>query len=196
MPLRRVVWCCTDAPPQGETSVETIQIQLDHALVQDLSHQNSPVPFYREMFFIFGIFQAVRQVVHFSWPDPQGRSVLAWIWLALTWALILQCMKAYHNRVRDRILLGHWIPAAMSTMALVLANNGDVSNFVAVSVSVMCASGILAGSWLVKKLLGREGSSEERGIIIAVCGFAGFIMGGAAGLSLYGAIVSSGLRFH
>lgn len=176
--------------------METIQIQLDHALVQDLSHQNSPVPFYREMFFIFGIFQAVRQVVQFSWPDPQGRSVLAWIWLALTWALILQCMKAYHNRVRDRILLGHWIPAAMSTMALVLANNGDVSNFVAVSVSVMCASGILAGSWLVKKLLGREGSSEERGIIIAVCDFAGFIMGGAAGLSLYGAIVSSGLRFH
>ena len=117
--------------------METIQIQLDHALVQDLSHQNSPVPFYREMFFIFGIFQAVRQVVHFSWPDPQGKSVLAWIWLALTWALILQCMKAYHNRVRDRILLGHWIPAAMSTMALVLANNGDVSNFVAVSVSVI-----------------------------------------------------------
>lgn len=105
-------------------------------------------------------------------------------------------MKAYHNRVRDRILLGHWIPAAMSTMALVLANDGDVSNFVAVSVSVMCASVILAGSWLVKKLLGREGSSEKRGIIIAVCGFAGFIMGGAAGLSLYGAIVSSGLRFH
>ncbi len=105
-------------------------------------------------------------------------------------------MKAYHNRVRDRILLGHWIPAAMSTMALVLANDGDVSNFVAVSVSVMAASGILAGSWLVKKLLGREGSSEERGIIIAVCGFAGFIMGGAAGLSLYGAIVSSGLPFH
>lgn len=176
--------------------METIQIQLDHALVQDLSRQNSPVPFYREMFFIFGIFQAVRQVVQFSWPDPQGRSVLAWIWLALTWALILQCMKVYHNRVTDHILLGHWIPAAMSTMALVLANDGDVRNFVAVSVSVMAASGILAGSWLVKKLLGREGSSEERGIVIAVCGFAGFIMGGAAGLSLYGAIVSSGLRFH
>lgn len=176
--------------------METIQIQLDDTVVQNQSRQCAPVPFYREMFFILGIFQAVRQVVQFSWPDPQGRSFLAWFWLVLTWTLILQCMKAYHSRVRDHILLGQWIPAAMSTMALVLANNGDVSNFVAVSVSVMCASGILAGSWLVNKLLGREGSSEERGIIIAVCGFAGFIMGGAAGLSLYGAIVSSGLRFH
>ena len=172
--------------------METIQIQLDHALVQDQSRQTAPCHFIVRCSSFLAYFRQYDR----SWPDPQGRSVLAWIWLALTWALILQCMKAYHNRVRDRILLGHWIPAAMSTMALVLANNGDVSNFVAVSVSVMCASGILAGSWLVKKLLGREGSSEERGIIIAVCGFAGFIMGGAAGLSLYGAIVSSGLRFH
>lgn len=104
--------------------METIQIQLDDTVVQNQSRQCAPVPFYRGMFFILGIFQAVRQVVQFSWPDPQGRSFLAWFWLVLTWTLILQCMKAYHSRVRDHILLGQWIPAAMSTMALVLANNG------------------------------------------------------------------------
>lgn len=121
--------------------METIQIQLNDTVVQNQSRQCAPVPFYREMFFILGIFQAVRQVVQFSWPDPQGRSFLAWFWLVLTWTLILQCMKAYHSRVRDHILLGQWIPAAMSTMALVLANNGGGRNFVAMSMSAMCASG-------------------------------------------------------
>ncbi len=33
-------------------------------------------------------------------------------------------------------------------------------------------------------------------MIITVCGSFGFIMGGVAGLALYGAILSSGLRFH
>ena len=176
--------------------METIQIQLDDTVVQNQSRQCAPVPFYREMFFILGIFQAVRQVVQFSWPDPQGRSFLAWFWLVLTWTLILQCMKAYHSRVRDHILLGQWIPAAMSTMALVLANNGGGRNFVAMSMSAMCASGILAGSWLANRPWGSGGSSTERGMIITVYGSFGFIMGGVAGLALYGAILSSGLRFH
>ena len=175
--------------------METIQIQLDDTVVQNQSRQCAPVPFYREMFFILGIFQAVRQVVQFSWPDPQGRSFLAWFWLVLTWTLILQCMKAYHSRVRDHILLGQWIPAAMSTMALVLANNGGGRNFVAMSMSAMCASD--SGRIMAcQSAVGNAGLIHERGMIITVCGSFGFIMGGVAGLALYGAILSSGLRFH
>lgn len=82
--------------------------------------------------------------------DTGFRHPLSWIWLVITILLVATFMWLALIRVRDRFILGTWIPAAAGMLVIEIANGGGAAGR---GMILGLCGGILMAHWIANSLL-------------------------------------------